>query len=45
MGIKLRKKPKLTQHQIAQAVIRRGAGEVLREKKNYNVSHSTISRL
>jgi DNA invertase Pin-like site-specific DNA recombinase len=45
-GIKFGRKPKLTQHQIAEAIRRRDAGEPTREiAKTYNVSHSTISRL
>jgi DNA invertase Pin-like site-specific DNA recombinase len=45
-GIKFGRKPKLTQHQIAEAVRRRDAGEALTEiGRSYNVSHSTISRL
>jgi DNA invertase Pin-like site-specific DNA recombinase len=45
-GIKFGRKPKLTQHQIAEAIRRRNAGEALTEiGRSYNVSHSTISRL
>jgi hypothetical protein len=45
-GIKFGRKPKLTQHQIAEAIRRRDAGEATRDiGKSYNVSHSTISRL
>jgi DNA invertase Pin-like site-specific DNA recombinase len=45
-GVKFGRKPKLTQHQIAEAIRRRDAGEVLTEiGRTYNVSHSTISRL
>jgi len=45
-GIKFGRKPKLTQHQIAEALKRRDAGEALTEiGRTYNVSHSTISRL
>jgi hypothetical protein len=45
-GIKFGRKPKLTQHQIAEAIRRRDAGEALTEiGKTFNVSHSTISRL
>jgi DNA invertase Pin-like site-specific DNA recombinase len=45
-GIKFGRKPKLTQHQIAEAIRRRDAGEAMTEiGRTYNVSHSTISRL
>jgi DNA invertase Pin-like site-specific DNA recombinase len=45
-GVKFGRKPKLTQHQIAEALKRRDAGEPLTEiDRSYNVSHSTISRL
>jgi DNA invertase Pin-like site-specific DNA recombinase len=45
-GIKFGRKPKLTQHQVAEAIRRRDAGEALTEiAKTYAVSHSTISRL
>jgi DNA invertase Pin-like site-specific DNA recombinase len=45
-GVKFGRKPKLTQHQIAEAIARRQAGEALAEiGRSYNVSHSTISRL
>jgi DNA invertase Pin-like site-specific DNA recombinase len=45
-GIKFGRKPKLTPHQIAEAIKRRAAGEALTEiGRTYNVSHSTISRL
>jgi DNA invertase Pin-like site-specific DNA recombinase len=45
-GVKFGKKPKLTPHQIAEAIARRANGECLTEiGKSYNVSHSTISRL
>jgi DNA invertase Pin-like site-specific DNA recombinase len=45
-GIKFGRKPKLTPHQIAEALARRSAGEALAEiGRSYNVSHSTISRL
>ena len=44
-GVKLGRKPKLTEHQKREA-IRRGEGEPVREiARSYNVSHSTISRL
>ena len=46
-GVKLGRKPKLTPHQMKEAIRRRDRGdETLREiARNYNVSHSTISRL
>jgi DNA invertase Pin-like site-specific DNA recombinase len=45
-GVKLGRKPKLTMHQIREALARREAGELLTEiGRSYNVSHSTISRL
>jgi DNA invertase Pin-like site-specific DNA recombinase len=45
-GKRFGRKPKLTAHQIAEALQRRNAGEPLTEiAKTYNVSHSTISRL
>jgi DNA invertase Pin-like site-specific DNA recombinase len=45
-GVKFGRKPKLTQHQIAEALERRDAGEALTDiGRSYNVSHSTISRL
>jgi DNA invertase Pin-like site-specific DNA recombinase len=45
-GTKLGRKPKLTNHQINEALRRREAGEALTEiARTYNVSHSTISRL
>jgi DNA invertase Pin-like site-specific DNA recombinase len=38
--------PKMTPHQIKEALRRRDAGESLRDiARSYNVSHSTISRL
>jgi hypothetical protein len=41
--LKFGRKPKLTQHQIAEAIRRRDAGEILTEiGRSYNVSHSTI---
>ena len=40
------RKPKLTPHQIKEAIRRRDAGEPMRDiAKDFNVSHSTISRL
>jgi DNA invertase Pin-like site-specific DNA recombinase len=45
-GVKLGRKPKLTSHQIREALNRREAGETLTDiGRSYNVSHSTISRL
>jgi DNA invertase Pin-like site-specific DNA recombinase len=46
-GVKLGRKPKLTEHQKCEALRRRDIdGETVREiARSYNVSHSTISRL
>src|SRR5207237_3144500 len=45
-GVKLGRKPKLTEHQRREAIRRREEGEVLTDiARSYNVSHSTISRL
>jgi DNA invertase Pin-like site-specific DNA recombinase len=45
-GIKFGRKPKLTPHQVAEAIRRRDAGEALTAiAKTYAVSHSAISRL
>jgi DNA invertase Pin-like site-specific DNA recombinase len=45
-GVRFGRKPKLTPHQIQEALARRNAGEPLSEiGRSYNVSHSTISRL
>ncbi len=46
-GVKMGRKPKLTAHQMKEAIKRRDRGdETLREiARSYNVSHSTISRL
>ena len=45
-GVRLGRKPKLTAHQIQEALARREAGEPLTEiARSYAVSHSTISRL
>jgi len=46
-GVKLGRKPKLTEHQKREAIRRRDQdGEPIREiARSYNVSHSTISRL
>ena len=45
-GVRFGRKPKLTAHQVQEALTRRQAGEALSEiGRSYNVSHSTISRL
>jgi DNA invertase Pin-like site-specific DNA recombinase len=45
-GVRFGRKPKLTAHQIKEALARREAGEPLVEiARSYAVSHSTISRL
>ncbi len=45
-GVRLGRKPKLTAHQVREALARREAGESLTEiARSYAVSHSTISRL
>jgi DNA invertase Pin-like site-specific DNA recombinase len=45
-GVKFGRKPKLTPHQIREAITRKAAGEALVEiGRSYNVSHSTISGL
>jgi DNA invertase Pin-like site-specific DNA recombinase len=45
-GVKLGRRPKLTQHQQREAIRRRDAGEPVREiARTFNVSHSTLSRL
>jgi DNA invertase Pin-like site-specific DNA recombinase len=45
-GVKMGRPPKLTSHQIKEALRRRDAGEPMRDiAKSFNVSHSTISRL
>ncbi len=45
-GVRFGRKPKLTPHQVREALARRAAGEPLIEiGRSYNVSHSTISRL
>jgi DNA invertase Pin-like site-specific DNA recombinase len=45
-GVRFGRRPKLTAHQVAEAIARREAGEGLVEiGRSYNVSHSTISRL
>jgi DNA invertase Pin-like site-specific DNA recombinase len=45
-GVRFGRHPKMTKHQIAEALARREAGERLVDiGRSYNVSHSTISRL
>jgi DNA invertase Pin-like site-specific DNA recombinase len=45
-GVRFGRKPKLTPHQIREAIARRATGEALTDiGRSYNVSHSTISRL
>jgi len=45
-GVKMGRRPKLTDHQKREALQRRESGEPTREiARSYNVSHSTISRL
>jgi DNA invertase Pin-like site-specific DNA recombinase len=46
-GVKLGRKPKLTPHQVMEAVRRRDIGDkTVRDiARSYNVSYSTISRL
>jgi DNA invertase Pin-like site-specific DNA recombinase len=45
-GVRFGKKPKLTPHQIQEALAHREASETLVDiGRSYNVSHSTISRL
>jgi DNA invertase Pin-like site-specific DNA recombinase len=45
-GVKMGRKPKLTPHQMQEAIKRRDAREPMRDiGKSFNVSHSTISRL
>jgi DNA invertase Pin-like site-specific DNA recombinase len=45
-GVRFGRKPKLTPHQIAEAIARGQAGEPLTEiGRSYNVSNSTISKL
>lgn len=45
-GVRFGRKPKLTSHQLREALARRAAGETTVEiGRSYNVSHSTISRL
>jgi DNA invertase Pin-like site-specific DNA recombinase len=45
-GVKMGRPPKLTPHQVKEALRRRDAGEPMRDiARSYDVSHSTISRL
>ncbi len=45
-GVKMGRPPKLTPHQMTEAIRRRDNGEPMRDiARSYNVSHSTISRL
>jgi DNA invertase Pin-like site-specific DNA recombinase len=45
-GVKMGRKPKMTPHQVKEALRRVDAGEPMRDiARSYNVSHSTISRL
>jgi DNA invertase Pin-like site-specific DNA recombinase len=45
-GVKMGRKPKMTPHQMKEDLRRREAGEPMRDiAKDFNVSHSTISRL
>ena len=45
-GVKMGRPPKMTPHQMKEALRRRDAGEPMRDiARSYNVSHSTISRL
>jgi DNA invertase Pin-like site-specific DNA recombinase len=45
-GVKMGRPPKMTPHQIKEALRRRDAGEPMRDiARSYDVSHSTISRL
>ena len=45
-GVKMGRPPKMTAHQMKEALRRRDAGEPMRDiARSYNVSHSTISRL
>jgi DNA invertase Pin-like site-specific DNA recombinase len=44
-GVKLGRKPKLTEHQKREAIRRRDREPVREIARTYNVSHSTISRL
>jgi len=45
-GVRFGRKPKLTPHQVAEALARRANGEALSDiGRSFNVSHTTISRL
>jgi DNA invertase Pin-like site-specific DNA recombinase len=45
-GVKMGRKPKMTPHQMKEAIRRREVGEPMRDiAEDFNVSHSTISRL
>jgi DNA invertase Pin-like site-specific DNA recombinase len=45
-GVRFGRKPKLTAHQVQEALARRQAGKALSEiGRSYNVNHSTNSRL
>ncbi len=45
-GVKMGRPPKMTPHQVKEALRRRENGEPMRDiARTYNVSHSTISRL
>ena len=45
-SVKMGRPPKMTAHQVKEALQRRDAGEPMRDiARSYNVSHSTISRL
>jgi DNA invertase Pin-like site-specific DNA recombinase len=45
-GVRMGRPPKLTSHQVKEALRRRDAGEPMRDiARTYNVSHSTISQL
>jgi DNA invertase Pin-like site-specific DNA recombinase len=45
-GVKMGRKPKMTPHQMKEALRRREAGEPMCDiAKDFNVPHSTISRL
>jgi DNA invertase Pin-like site-specific DNA recombinase len=45
-GVRFGRKPKLTPHQVAEALARRANGKALTEiGRLFNVSHSSISRL
>ena len=45
-GVKFGRKPKLSDYQPAEAIMRRAAGETLASiAKSYGVSHQTIGRL